>query len=85
MAACESLFLCALQFLAHLMRPAPQQLNEMINFGAGPGQMPQEVLLEMQKELIYYDNTSMGVMEMSHRSIDYMNIHKEALRLVREI
>lgn len=57
----------------------------VINFGAGPGKLPKEVFLQVQQELLDYGNTGLSVMEMSHRSNDYITMHNEALQLVRDI
>lgn len=56
----------------------------VINFGAGPAKLPQEVFVEVQKELLNYGNTGLSVMEISHRSSDYFAIHDEALQLIRD-
>lgn len=84
MAASTLLALCTLPFLVFLTRSAPQSVT-LINFGAGPSQMPQEVLHEVQREMVQYYNTSMSLMEISHRAIDYTIVHNRALQLVREI
>lgn len=84
MVECTTFHWCILQFIVHLMSPTVET-NRLINFGAGPGQMPHEVLVEVQRELVQYYNTSMSVMEISHRGIDYTIVHNEALQLVREI
>jgi len=55
------------------------------NFSAGPSQMPVEVLLEVQKELVNYKGTGMSVMEMSHRSKEFMAIASEADKNLRDI
>lgn len=56
----------------------------VINFGAGPAKLPQEVFVEVQQELLNYGNTGLSVMEISHRSSDYAAIHNEALQLIRD-
>jgi len=56
----------------------------VVNFGAGPAKLPQEVFVEVQQELLNYGNTGLSVMEISHRSNDYYKIHDEALQLVRD-
>lgn len=56
----------------------------VINFGAGPAKLPQEVFVEVQQELLNYGNTGLSVMEISHRSTDYFAIHNEALQLIRD-
>lgn len=56
----------------------------VINFGAGPAKLPQEVFAEVQHELLNYRNTGLSVMEISHRSSEYYGIHNEALQLIRD-
>lgn len=47
--------------------------------------MPLEVLEEVQKELVNYKGTGMSVMEMSHRSKEYMAITNQAEKDLRDI
>ncbi|XP_055851687.1 probable phosphoserine aminotransferase [Episyrphus balteatus] len=56
-----------------------------INFGAGPTKLPLEVLKEIEKNLINYEGTGISVMEMSHRSVDYMKINQSAMNDLREL
>jgi phosphoserine aminotransferase len=44
------------------------------NFSAGPGVLPEEVLLEVQENLFNYKGQGLSVMEMSHRSKAYDDI-----------
>ncbi|MCK4957110.1 MAG: 3-phosphoserine/phosphohydroxythreonine transaminase [Candidatus Cloacimonetes bacterium] len=44
------------------------------NFSAGPAVLPQEVLREIQENLVNYKGKGLSVLEMSHRSPDYMAI-----------
>lgn len=57
----------------------------VINFGAGPAKLPQEVFVEVQKELLNYANTGLSIMEISHRSKDYITLHDAALQSVRDV
>lgn len=59
--------------------------NKVINFGAGPGKLPEQVLQHVQKELLAYNNTGISILELSHRSIDFKNIVEEAQIILREI
>ncbi|KAJ1527694.1 hypothetical protein ONE63_007653 [Megalurothrips usitatus] len=59
--------------------------KKIINFGAGPAKLPEEVLLEVQKETVHYGTSGISVMEMSHRSADYSNINDRALQAVRDL
>ncbi len=49
-------------------------MSRVYNFSAGPATLPVEVLEIAQKELVDYRGTGMSVMEMSHRSSDYLAI-----------
>lgn len=55
------------------------------NFSAGPAALPVEVLEKAQKELVSYGDSGMSVMEMSHRSKDYLAIIEKAETKLRKI
>lgn len=58
------------------------------NFSAGPAMLPLEVLEKAQQELVEYEYSGMSVMEMSHRSKDYLAIiegTEKSLRSLMEI
>lgn len=57
----------------------------VLNFGAGPAKLPQEVLLEVQKNLLDNAGSGLSVMEMSHRSKEYERIHDGAIQSLRDI
>lgn len=44
------------------------------NFSAGPACLPEEVMREAREEFIDYKGKGLSVMEMSHRSDDYLEI-----------
>ena len=52
--------------------------KRIYNFAAGPAILPEEVLLEAQKDLFSLPGVGMSVMEISHRSKTYDAIHQEA-------
>ena len=52
--------------------------KRIFNFSAGPAILPEEVLLEAQKDLFSYKGCGMSVMEMSHRGKIFDGIIKEA-------
>lgn len=58
---------------------------KIYNFSAGPACLPQAVLQQAQQELVLYGNSGMSVMEMSHRSADYEEIHQKAKADLREL
>lgn len=49
-----------------------------INVGAGPSQLPTNVLLESAQATLEYQNSGMGVTEMSHRSAAFKGIIEKA-------
>ena len=55
------------------------------NFNAGPAAIPLPVLEQAQKELLNFKNTGMSVMELSHRSKDFEEVHNRAITLLREL
>ena len=48
------------------------------NFSAGPAAIPEEVLRETQSEIIEWNNSGMSVMEVSHRSPEYIAVASAA-------
>jgi len=48
------------------------------NFSAGPAVLPEEVLKEIQENLVDYKGNGLSVLEMSHRSKQYMEIIESA-------
>lgn len=59
--------------------------NRIFNFSAGPAILPEEVLLEAQKDLYSYKGSGMSVMEMSHRGKIFDGIIKEAEADLRKL
>jgi len=60
-------------------------VNRVHNFNAGPAVLPLEVLQEVQAELIDYKGKGLSVMEMSHRSKDYMEIILDARNRAKKL
>ncbi|XP_018565311.1 probable phosphoserine aminotransferase [Anoplophora glabripennis] len=56
-----------------------------LNFGAGPAKLPREVLEQVQSEFLSYKKMGMSIIEMSHRSKEYMDINKNAQQAVRAL
>lgn len=48
------------------------------NFGAGPAMLPREVMAQAQREFVNWHGKGLSVMEMSHRSKDFMTIAERA-------
>ncbi|WP_100406545.1 3-phosphoserine/phosphohydroxythreonine transaminase [Bacillus solitudinis] len=60
-------------------------MERVYNFNAGPSALPKEVLERAQKELVNFQNTGMSIMELSHRSQAYEDVHNEAIQLLKEL
>ena len=55
------------------------------NFNAGPSALPLEVLQKAQAELVDFKATGMSVMELSHRSATFEEVHNEAIARLRKL
>ena len=55
------------------------------NFSAGPAALPTEVLEKARDEMLDYQGTGMSVMEMSHRSKEFVGIAAQAEADLREL
>jgi len=60
-------------------------MKRAINFNAGPAAIPLEVLEKAQSEMLDWKGTGMSVMEVSHRSKEYEEMHNHAQALFKEI
>ncbi len=52
--------------------------DRVYNFAAGPSMLADKVLNELYEEFYNYEGSGMAVMEMSHRSKEYLNILSDA-------
>ncbi len=59
--------------------------HRIFNFCAGPCTLPLAVLEEVQAELLDFQGLGMSVMEISHRSQPFEQLHFETLALAREL
>ncbi|NLV66489.1 MAG: 3-phosphoserine/phosphohydroxythreonine transaminase [Spirochaetes bacterium] len=60
-------------------------MSRVYNFSAGPGALPEMVLKKAASELFEYGNAGMSVMEMSHRSKEYIAIITETEERLRRL
>jgi len=60
-------------------------VSETFNFGAGPAAIPSPVLKEVQNELLDWKGMGISVMEVSHRSSDFIEIAKKAEQDFRDL
>lgn len=55
------------------------------NFNAGPSALPLDVLKKAQEELLDFRNTGMSVMELSHRSPQYDDVHQDTIDRLKNL
>ena len=74
------------------MQPAEQPASDtatndhrLHNFSAGPGTLPEEVLLEVKEELPLYPGVGSSIMEISHRSPAYDGVEESARKRIRRL
>ena len=60
-------------------------MTRVFNFSAGPAVLPEPVLRRAADEMLDWHGSGMSVMEMSHRGKEFIAIHAEAERLLREL
>jgi phosphoserine aminotransferase len=60
-------------------------MKRVYNFSAGPSMLPLTVLEQAAAEMMDMNGTGQSVMEMSHRSDDFLPIIKKTERLIREV
>ncbi len=62
-------------------RPA----GRIFNFSPGPAMLPEEVMIRVQEELLNYGGIGASILEISHRSKDFVAVVEEAVALFREL
>ncbi|WP_130537339.1 3-phosphoserine/phosphohydroxythreonine transaminase [Thiomicrorhabdus indica] len=55
------------------------------NFSAGPAMLPEAVMKRAQDEFLDWNNTTMSVMEMSHRSAEYLSVAHQMEADLRDV
>ena len=59
--------------------------DRIFNFSAGPGTLPLEVLQQAAKDVVNFNDKGIGLIEMSHRSKEFVAVADEAEALLREL
>jgi phosphoserine aminotransferase len=59
--------------------------SQIINFGAGPSALPQNVLEEAARGLLNYNGTGIGITEISHRSKEFHQLTKDLASHIRTL
>ncbi len=62
-----------------------EEKQVVYNFNAGPSALPTAVLEKAQQELLNFRGTGMSVMELSHRSQAYEEVHNGAIARLRKL
>ena len=60
-------------------------MARVFNFSAGPAVLPETVLEQAAAEMLDWHGSGMSVMEMSHRGKEFISIHAEAEKDLREL
>lgn len=59
--------------------------RRVVNFGAGPAMLPDDILEIAREELMDWQGTGMSVMEIGHRTPDFMKIAQHAEDALRKL
>jgi phosphoserine aminotransferase len=60
-------------------------MSKVHNFSAGPGILPLDVLKQASDACINFDNMNLSLLEISHRSKNYVAVMDEARALIKEL
>lgn len=60
-------------------------MSKVHNFSAGPGILPAEVLKQASEAVINFNDLNLSLLEISHRSKDFIGVMDEAVALVKEL
>lgn len=62
-----------------------KMVERIYNFSPGPGTLPYEVLEQAAADVVNFKQCGMGLIEMSHRSKEFMAVAEETESLLREL
>ena len=60
-------------------------MSNVHNFSAGPGILPIDVLKQASESCLNFDNMNLSLLEISHRSKNYVAVMDEARALIKEL
>lgn len=60
-------------------------VDRIYNFSPGPATLPVEVLQQAAKDIVNFKDTGIGLIEMSHRSPEFMAVAADTESLLREL
>ncbi|MCL7488415.1 MAG: 3-phosphoserine/phosphohydroxythreonine transaminase [Desulfobulbaceae bacterium] len=58
--------------------------ERIYNFSPGPSVLPYSVLQQAARDIVNFNNKGIGLIELSHRSKEFMGVAQEAEALIRE-
>ena len=59
--------------------------DRIYNFSPGPATLPYEVLVQAAKDIVNFSDKGIGLIEMSHRSKEFIQVVDECEELLREL
>ena len=59
--------------------------DRIYNFSPGPATLPYEVLVQAAKDIVNFNDKGIGLIEMSHRSKEFIGVVDECEALLREL
>jgi len=68
-----------------LLEKGVRIVRKVYNFSAGPAMLPEEVLLEAQKEMLDWHGTGMSIMELGHRGAEFKVVADQSEADIREL
>jgi phosphoserine aminotransferase len=60
-------------------------MKKVHNFSAGPAILPAEVIQQAAQAVINFNNLNLSILEISHRSKDFIDVMEEARSLMKEL
>lgn len=60
-------------------------MSKVYNFSAGPAMLPVEVMQRCQQEFLDYNGLGVSIIEMSHRSKDYIAVAEQAVADLKDL
>jgi phosphoserine aminotransferase len=73
------------QLIINLINGMSEKMSRLYNFCAGPAALPTDVLTQAQSDLLNWQGKGLSVMEMSHRSPEFVGIAKKAEQDLRDL
>ena len=59
--------------------------DKVYNFGAGPAMLPEPVMQKIQQEWLNFQGMGISIIEISHRTKEFVAVLEEAQALFREL